>query len=541
MMLSRVPRPERYARRSLRVVCDQAGNSLMKGSLTEQPLAELIRELSSKAMSGTLRLEHDRIQAAIYFEDGAIVYAAANLRTLRLREYLIKRGVVSEKDGATVGNSMTDLGLAAALRSSGTLSEKDLNALLAIVVSDVLRVALLWTDGTWNFNARAHLDEPIKVRVDEANLLLEAARRLPLNFVALRFRNPSEMFSRAAEVSRAGNFLPAESFLLSRLDQPLKLEDLVSQSGLREQSAYRVIYGLALSGQVKREYWQNAFRTEPEKTPKPFAPVAPEAAVTVPVDAENRWTTVSDEDADLQNFLRQLGQAVNYYEVIQLPTTAKTEQIKDAYYALARRYHPDRFHLKAGTELHAQISSAFARVTQAYETLTDSKARLAYDQAMERAREFAKSTAKPSPEAAADVAELLEFDDDSPAATESNRPEYNFREGVGALQQGRINAAITYLSTACRMAPHEARYRAHYGRALAANDTTRRLAENEIQAAVKLEPDNAAFRVMLAELYFDLKFHRRAQTEVDRALSLDPNNALAHSLLRKLEKSRKVG
>ena len=46
---------------------------------------------------------------------------------------------------------------------------------------------------------------------------------------------------------------------------------------------------------------------------------------------------------------------------------------------------------------------------------------------------------------------------------------------------------------------------------------------------------------MLAELYFDLKFHRRAQTEVDRALALDPNNATAHALLRKIEKSRKVG
>jgi Tfp pilus assembly protein PilF len=46
---------------------------------------------------------------------------------------------------------------------------------------------------------------------------------------------------------------------------------------------------------------------------------------------------------------------------------------------------------------------------------------------------------------------------------------------------------------------------------------------------------------MLAELYFELKFHRRAQTELDRALAIDPNNATAHSLLRKLQKSRKVG
>jgi predicted Zn-dependent protease len=109
------------------------------------------------------------------------------------------------------------------------------------------------------------------------------------------------------------------------------------------------------------------------------------------------------------------------------------------------------------------------------------------------------------------------------------------------LKEDRINAAATYLAAAARLAPQEARYRAYYGRALAASERTRRLAENEIQAAVKLDPANANFRTMLAELYFDLNFHRRAQTEVERALELDPNNASAKELLRKLEKSRKVG
>ena len=109
------------------------------------------------------------------------------------------------------------------------------------------------------------------------------------------------------------------------------------------------------------------------------------------------------------------------------------------------------------------------------------------------------------------------------------------------MQQGRLNAAVTHLAAASRLAPHEARYRAYYGRALASQENTRRLAENEIQAAVKLEPANASFRTMLAELYFDLKFHRRAQTELDRALALDPNSATAHALLRKLQRSRKTG
>jgi len=511
----------------------------MKGTLTEQPLAELIRELSAKGLSGTLRLDHNPAQAAVYFENGEVVYAAANLRALRLREYLGKRGLVPEKVSESLGANLSDLALATALSAKRLVAEKDLNAVLAALVTDVLRVALLWTGGGWSFNARARLDEPVRLKIDTSLLLREAAQRLPMNLISFRFRNPGERISRSAAVSATSNILPAESFLLSRLDQPTKVEDAIALSGLPQFQAYRVIYGLALSGLIEREFWQNAFRTGVAKTPEKTA--TPKAPVSAPEPTDNRWTAVDTEEAELEEFLRRLGRAVNYYEVMELPTTASGDEIKNAYYALARRYHPDRFHLKAGTPLHGKISSAFARITQAYETLTDANTRTTYDQAMERARQFSKTTAKPAGSEPAKRTVDSEATETTPAEAESGRAEYSFREGVGALDQGRVNDAITYLAAAARLAPHDARYRAHYGRALAAGAATRRLAENEIQAAVKLEPGNAEFRTMLAELYFDLKFHRRAQTEVDRALALDPNNAPARSLLRKLEKSRKVG
>jgi curved DNA-binding protein CbpA len=515
----------------------------MKGNLTDQPLAELIREISSKGLSGTLRLQRERAQTAVYFEKGQLVYAASNLRTLRLRKYLSQRGLVSEEESAGLENNVSDLDLAATLSETGRLRRKDVDALLEVLVSDVLRVALLWTEGSWDFNERARLGDPVRVTVDPANLLREAAQRLPLKYVSQRLRNPGETISRASGVSPASNLLPAEGFILSRLDQPTSLRELVALSGLPELDAYRVIYGLALSGLVKREYWQNAFRTERAKTAEEqvSAYVAPETPPSKVGQTDNRWTSVSEEDEELEKFLQRLSQATNYYEVIELPATADANEIKDAYYALARRYHPDRFHLKSGTRLHEQISSAFARITQAYETLTDPSARSTYDRAIERHRQFSESAPKSGkPESVDASTSKVEVETDA-SETEFGRAEYNFREGFGALQEGRISAAVTYLAAASRLAPVQARYRAYYGRALAANEKTRRLAENELQAAVKLEPGNANFRTMLAELYFDLKFHRRAQTEVDRALALDPNNATAHALLRKIEKSRKVG
>jgi curved DNA-binding protein CbpA len=512
----------------------------MKGTLSAQPLAELIREISIKGLSGTLRLQLERAQTAVYFDGGQLIYAASNLLTLRLRKYLSKRGIVVEKELRSEGNNLSDLDLAAALAAAGTVRQKDIDALLSILVRDVLRVALLWTEGTWDFNQRARLADPVCVKLDNAALLREAAQRMSINFVSQRFRNPTELISRASDVSPTSNFLPAESFILSRLDEPLSLRELVLTSGLPELDAYRVIYGLALSGLIRRTYWQNAFRTD---TPKPTTEqaeisVAPDTSVSAP-EQTDKWLAASIADDELETFLHRLKTATNYYEVIELPPTANASEIKDAYYAMARRYHPDRFHLKSGTTVHAEISSAFARVTQAYETLTDPTARSAYDQTLERSRQFWESAPRPTQVDTPDSVDDDEFAADA-AETEFGRAEYSFREGFGALQQGRINAAVTHLAAASRLAPNEARYRAYYGRALAADEKTRRLAENELQAAVRLDPANAAFRIMLAELYFELKFHRRAQTELDRALAMDPKSATAHSLLRKLEKSRKV-
>src|SRR6185503_5300115 len=121
---------------------------------------------------------------------------------------------------------------------------------------------------------------------------------------------------------------------------------------------------------------------------------------------------------------------------------------------------------------------------------------------------------------------------------EAKRAESNFKEGFAALQQGQTKLAVAQLSAASRIAPQEGRYRAYYGKALAALAETRRLAESEMLAAIKLEPGNASYRIMLAELYCDLGFYIRAEGEIERALAAEPNNREAQAVLRKVTEQR---
>jgi len=509
----------------------------MNGTLAAHPLAELIREMDSKSLSGALRLESDRARTVVYFEKGQVVFAAANIRTLRLREHLRKRGVVSDQELEALKTPSADLRLGESLVASGTLSQKDFDAMLTALVADILRVPLLWTEGTWEFDERARLDDPVRATVDSSSLLKEAAQRLPLRFVSLRFRNPQETFTRSTDGSDHKALLANESFVLSRLEHPTPLNELVSVSGMPDLDAYRVIYGLALSGFIQREYWQNAFRTEGLKAAEPPVPVATGNASESPTPGTDRWAQAKEESPEtaIGPFLERLRMANTLYEVLDVPLEAKASEIKDAYYSLARRYHPDRFHLKSGTRVHEQIGAAFARITQAYETLMDARTRATYDVGIIKKSQVAADVAKVT---------VAESKDSGPLPIdptgEREQAETYFQEAFDLLQRGQVNPAVARFAAACRAVPSQAKYRAYYGKALAANAQTRRLAESEMQAAIKLEPSSAHFRAMLAELYFDLKFQKRAQAELDRALELDRNNSSALALLRKLESLRKV-
>lgn len=506
----------------------------MNGRISEQPLAELIREISLGHFSGTLRLRREPVRTVIYFEQGQPIFAAANLRNLRLGEYLMKRELVSADQIAALSKGGSDLSLAAALCESGLLERQAVDDVLAAQVNDLLLVSLLWTEGSWEFDDRARLADSVRVHLDPFRLLLEAARKMRLKFVGSRFPDVDEKISPVIGSPDFNCLLPSEGYMLSRLEAPMALGELIALSGLRELDAMRTIYGLTLSGYLEREHWTYVLGKDLKPTVKTTAPSQASPEPETPSIPEQ------SAEAELQQLFMRLEDATSHYHVLDIPISADLAEIKTAYYNHARRYHPDRFYGKASPELHARIESSFARVTQAYETLIDTSSRTAYDArlaAQQKAREFTNVAPKATkPE---DVASETADSEYSPR--DLLGAEANFREGFSALQQGKIKVAITHLAAAAQAAPGEPRYRAYYGKALAANQSTKRMAELEMQAAIKLDPENASFHAMLAELYWELAFYRRAQAEAERAATLDPVNQLARVLLRKLKATRKVG
>ena len=520
----------------------------MNGQLSEQPLAELLREINASGMSGALRLGRGRVQAVVYAQAGAIIYARSNLRAHRLPACLERWGVLSAAEAAGVAHITDDAEAVATLKAAGRLAPEDLPALRVRQAADVLRPLLLWTDGAWSFDARARLAEETAGGVRLAELLLEAARRLPLEFVAARLADDDSFAPNAASSAELA-LQPAEGFILSRVDAPLTFSDLAAVSGLPEAETRRHVYALALAGLLTRAHWPRTFdeatraqaraagraTTPAESSTAPAhessrplpSSAAPQPAGAAEKPKQSAPPSEADPRVEVAALLARVRNA-DYYQTLGVTRAADARTIKRAYYALAKRFHPDRFRRNIDDAMRTRAEAAFAQIAQAYETLSDEKTRAAYD---------AKLTPETSHRPARAATPKAQFDPE-PTGREVD-PEESFQHGLAAYKQANYHTALIYFADAARRAPRQARYRAYHGHTLAQDPRLRRQGEAELRAAIALDADNATYHVMLAELYQMLGLQRRAEGELTRALGLDPQHMGARQLLRKLKSSDK--
>lgn len=511
----------------------------MNGQLSEIPLAELLREIADVRLSGALRLARERVKAAIYAQAGALVFASVNLRAHRLTECLRRwRALDEDLLAAIITDAMPDREVGASLLAAGACTRPELERWQSRQAAESLRPLLLWTDGEWHFEPRARLTEDSQLTIRLAPLLMESARRLPAHFVASRLRDEEMLAPVAAGELDGLELLPAEAFILSRVESPMRVQDLILISGVPEEQARQSIYILTLGGLLRRAHGKGR-----------LAPATPGAAATIAANGqptteqpartkiEAARTPVEDASAPATDAAANIPFEIDalltrvcastHYELLGVEMDAAPAEIKGAYYALAKRFHPDRFRRAVDDATRARIEQAFGKIAQAYEILKSDKDRAAYDLRLSaQASAPAPDTKRPA-RAKSNAA----FSAMSPQEQAAEL----FQQGLAASQSGNHFSAIESFAEAARLAPAEARYHAYYGRALARGERTRHQAETELRIAISLDENNAAYHVMLAELYQTLKQFHRAASELERALALDPQSTTARVMLERMK------
>jgi hypothetical protein len=515
-------------------------NLEIKGILREHPLAELLLETSQTNLSGSIRLANEDRKAVVYLNEGAIVFAVSNQRQHRLFEILAREKKFSAKQITEIPNFTNDLELGKHLVQNRLLLKAELDSFFVRQIKEILRSALEWKEGEWVFSPLARIKESIYFHVNLRETLIEYARNLPKTAVVPRFKSVQESFTIKRNQAET-NFLPKEAFVLSRFDgaAAMSVEDVRTMSGLSDFETLHILYTLWLGGFVSRRSWNQAFSDRRiadilsakivlKKDEAQAAPVAaPEVQVEEPkpvVAEKPPEEKKPDEKMLLEEYLGKTESAANHYETLGVAIKADSADIKKAYFAFAKQFHPDHFYRTTEKETHTRIQNAFTKIARAYETLRDADKREVYN--FKLRKELAEAEAAAASSASGETVDLSQ---------QAKQADEFFKQGFSLLMEDFYEEAVPHLARAVHYAQDNARYHAFFGKALSFNEATRHKAEAEMQTAVRLDPKSETYRIILAEFFIEYNLLKRAEGELKRLLAIAPDNAEAQALLDSLQ------
>ncbi len=535
---------------------ESPNNLEFSGSLRTNPLAELLCEIADKEFNGSLRLGREAHKIIVYFQNGEIVFVASNARQHRLFETLRQAEKFSGEQLAAIPDYTNDLALRENLSKENLLEKAEIDRHFSRSMDEILQTAAEWRDGEWTFSPLVRIKSGIRVETNPHRFLIEYARNSLVAETVRRFKNPTESLRAAPRMPSNVNLSPRESFVFSRFENAaLTVEEIESLSGLPADETIQILYALWLGGFVARPHRHSAFsekQTEAILSAKlsvkkeEAKPIVEPPKQTETSAAENQKTiaetgaaqnaeateeTATDKkEISLEEYLERIENATDFYEIFDLPPESAVTEIKRNYFALAKRFHPDLFYKQADAALLQRIQHAFSEIARAYETLKHESSRETYD------FKIRKELAGRKEQAAMATAANKKSNEDSLREQQIEQAALNFEQGFDYLMEENPSAAEAFLARAVYFDKGNARYHAYYGKALAADNKQRHKAEAELQTAVKLDGENADYRIMLAEFFIQVGLRKRAEGELNRLLAIAPNNSEAKALLDSLGK-----
>jgi curved DNA-binding protein CbpA len=358
---------------------------------------------------------------------------------------------------------------------------------------------------------------------------------------------------------------PKEAFLLSRIDGATSIRQICQVSQLGEDDTLRAILGLTSAGLVRlsapgarpqpaaaaggptrrqdamaklASFLQRtqpatgrkestkpsdsgpAVAPAPTATRKPSPAPAPTPVATrkpgpAPASAPTA-TGAGGDSAERSQLVARLraSESQNFYELLGVETNDTEDVIRQRYYSLARRFHPDRFHGPDVADLQPAMEILFARMNQAFHALQDPERRSEYDRNL-----FKGTTSQRQKQKA--------------AAAEVGRE--NYRRGMELIGEEQFVKALAYLENAVSADPTRPEYFETLGMVQSLNPRLKEEAEATLKKGIELAPSRATGYLRLGLHYYKTRQLEKAAAALDKAVGWDPTDPVAKLALGKVK------
>ena len=485
-------------------------DSRLQGNLKDTSAAELIRDFYGARHTGILHLCCQKVEKRIYFKKGNIVFANSEEESDRLGEFLIASGQLDratfELASKTMKHARQRFGRA--LIELGVLSQEELEDAVRRQIEAIIYSVIQWESGGYGFE---FLDRPVEedivLNLSTAELILGGVRQISsaerirdvigdLERVIVPSDDPLLMYQKMTLTT-------SEGFVLSRVDGSATVNDIAAVSPLGDEETLRCLYALVAAGVVKLEH-----RAVPN-------PDVPELDILKSSDGEK--PRVDDEQTHILEDIATKHASLltaNSYELLSVPRDASENEIRQAYYRMAKKYHPDGHHYPLLNDIHGLLEELFAKITEAYKTLSDSVSRRKYDGEL-----------RPSGRPREAVIEELRTHEPEhapiPPKVTANRL---YLLGKNHFDHMAYFDAIQCLRESVRLSPDISIYRKLLAVCLAKNPKWREEAESHFLEVLKADEFDVECRLLLAESYEASNLTSRAIGEYETILAYDRAN-----------------
>lgn len=536
-----------------------------KGSLAEKPGAEIFREMVDTGRGGILRVSLGKQIKVVVFEEGRPVFALSNVPEDQLDVLLVRqRKITPDQAKAIKSRIQKEQELPGAIVAAGLLDDEGVLAARIDQVERVIQSVMRWTEGEFllDTSARAPHDITIDAPVDQ--WLLDTARSVSPEVALAQLGGLDARYVARPVENGSLELSPLDGFLLSRISEPMSIGEIQDGSGLPEDQCLPVLYAMYASRMIVPADGESG---------RPGARGAGS-------DSEDDLSSQSVDEirADLDHVITRYRDA-ELYDILEVTRRAEPIEIKNAYYQLAKRFHPDRYHHVSDPEIRTRLEAIFLQISRAYDTLKDSRLRADYDrrigagssapvqpitrpappppppppparpvQQASSASSAQRSAAAGTPRSHSDSpshSASLSGESSSatmhtasevssgslPKITPHQSAEANFEEGQKRFQQRDVIGAVHFFREALRHNPDKGAYHLALGSALATNARWYKEAEKHLLEASRSEPLNTQIFLLLGQIYRGSGLTKRAEAQYRQVLGVDPRNPAARQAL----------
>lgn len=516
---------------------------LLYGSLGDFKLADVLLGLQRSSKSGVMHIKNGPIQKSIYIDKGDMVFATSNqqsdwLGSMLLRERRItseqfgQSSEVMRKTGKRHGQVLVDMGF---------LSAGELYSSVKRNVEQIILGMFNEKKGEFLFKeGPLPTKELITLKLSTANLIYKGVRHIddieqvksmcpPPDKVIYFSTDPLNLFQDI-------QLDEADKRLLKQVDGKKTFRRLVSDAGVDQFQALKVYCALLHTRII--EVQDDIFAVSPDLAaqkqvkPKPSPAKQPDASSWVSPDEQIKGAPAKqpDDDDEIFNAFVEYEDTVasgsdifyelekdaeastkeiiakiehtfaeyqkqGFYGVLGVSERASTSEIKKAYYAKAKEFHPDK-HYQLPEEMKDKLSTIFTYITNAYSTLSNEGSRKDYDG---------------SPR---DVTPGADTDP-------HNRASSKFNDAVKLYNAKQFAEAAKLFAEATYLESEVAKNHYYYGLALCGQGKFKE-AERAIDRALRIEPFNADYLAESGFVFLELGFPRRARSAFEKAIKLSP-------------------